>query len=95
MMSVHGPLAIHTGPEGGEYSNFGNRLKEESLRLGLTLDVRSTNGTVDNVDRMESPTSTPTLTIAPISSVASILVGGMREDKKRVYQESQIGIYII
>lgn len=48
-------IAIATGAESGAYYAFGKRYSEILKRSGVRLEVRDTNGSVDNIQRIRAP----------------------------------------
>lgn len=50
-------VSIATGGEGGGYYGFGKRYAQIFKRAGITLQVVSTKGSLDNIERLKDPKS--------------------------------------
>jgi len=59
-------VVIATGAQGGEYAAVGERYREFLARNGVRLELRSTNGSVDNVALLGDPSSR--VSVAPVQS---------------------------
>ena len=45
-------VVMATGPEGGAYAALGEKYKEILSRQNLRLELRATNGSVENIERL-------------------------------------------
>ena len=45
-------VVMATGPEGGAYAALGQKYKEILSRQNLRLELRATNGSVENIERL-------------------------------------------
>lgn len=50
-------VVMSTGPDGGAYEPFGQRYREVLARHGVTLELRSSSGAVENLERLRDPGS--------------------------------------
>ncbi len=48
------PLGIVTGPKTGTYYAFGKDIEQVAARAGITIDVKSSEGSIDNIKRINS-----------------------------------------
>ena len=54
-----GSLAMSTGAPDGAYHRFALRFREILARDGITLDLKPSAGSVENLARLPMPTGTP------------------------------------
>src|ERR1700730_9200284 len=50
-------ITIATGPKGGAYEFFAQQYREKLARAGVTLNIRLTDGTAENIRLLEDPNS--------------------------------------
>ena len=50
-------ITIATGPKGGAYEFFAQQYREKLARAGVTLNIRITDGTAENIRLLEDPKS--------------------------------------
>src|ERR1700727_3817609 len=50
-------ITIATGPKGGTYDFFAQQYREKLARANVTLNIRITDGTAENIRLLEDPTS--------------------------------------
>jgi len=50
-------LVMATGPEGGAYHGFGQRYRDILARDGVRLELRSSAGSIENLQRLSDPSS--------------------------------------
>jgi len=55
--ATQGKIVITTGAPGGIYNNFAERYAQILKRDGITLDIRSSSGSVENFDRLRNEDS--------------------------------------
>ncbi|MEB0013133.1 TAXI family TRAP transporter solute-binding subunit [Glaciimonas sp. Gout2] len=55
--AVQRTIVITTGADGGIYRGFAERYAKILKREGITLDIRSSSGAVENFDRLKNPDS--------------------------------------
>ena len=50
-------ITIATGPKGGAYESFAEQYREKLARAHVTLKIRITDGTLENIKLLEDPKS--------------------------------------
>src|SRR4051794_40273974 len=56
-------IVIATGREDGAYYRFGQKYAELLKKEGITLELRTTNGSVENLDLLRDPNSDVSLAL--------------------------------
>ncbi|UCH46525.1 MAG: C4-dicarboxylate ABC transporter substrate-binding protein [Betaproteobacteria bacterium] len=57
-------VIMATGPQGGAYDTVGQRYREFFARHRITLELKATNGSVDNIGLLKDPRSGVSVTLA-------------------------------